>query len=111
MNKQAPSIAKAKKTAWEAVGRFFWGYMNTDRFTKFAVPDATVVGFSDSNRQHEFVGTCEDRQQAEKSGRDRHRRKLLKSLCSNPGYKTVAPAVETAVAARAGRLSKWRASS
>ena len=69
MNKQAPSIVKAKKAGWEAVGRFFWGYMNTDRFTKFIVPDATVNGFSNSKRQHEFHGGCEDRQQAEKNGR------------------------------------------
>ena len=43
--------------------------MNTDRFTKFIVPDATVVGFSQSKRQHEFVGACQDRQAAERSGR------------------------------------------
>ena len=69
MNKQAPSILKENKSGWEAAGRFFWGYMNTDRFTKFAVPDATVVGFSNSKKQHEFDGPCEDRQAAEKSGR------------------------------------------
>ena len=43
--------------------------MNTDRFTKFIVPDATVVGFSNSKKQHEFVGACQDRQAAERSGR------------------------------------------
>ena len=68
-NKQAPSILKENKTGWEAAGRFFWGYMNTDRFTKFIVPDATVAGFSQSKRQHEFVGACQDRQAAERSGR------------------------------------------
>ena len=30
-NKQAPSILKENKVGWEAAGRFFWGYMNTDR--------------------------------------------------------------------------------
>ena len=55
------------------VGRFFWGYMNTDRFTKFAVPDATVVGFSHSKKQQEFIGDCMEREAAEKMGRMRAR--------------------------------------
>ena len=68
-NKQAPSVLKANKSGWEAAGRFFWGYMNTDRFTKFAVPDATVSGFPNSKKQQEFDGPCEDREAAEHSGR------------------------------------------
>ena len=68
-NKQAPSILKEHKSGWEAAGRFFWGYMNTDRFTKFAVPEATVKGFPNSKKQHEFDGFCADQQLAEKSGR------------------------------------------
>ena len=55
-NKQAPSIIKAKKTGWEAAGRFFWGYMNTDRFTKTIVPDADGSKFADSMKHHSFVG-------------------------------------------------------
>ena len=51
MNKQAPSTLKENTSGWEAAGRFFWGYMNTDRFTKFVVPDATMVGFSQSKKQ------------------------------------------------------------
>ena len=68
-NKQAPSILKEHKSGWEAAGRFFWGYMNTDRFTKFAVPEATVKGFPNSKKQHEFDGFCTDQRLAEKSGR------------------------------------------
>jgi hypothetical protein len=33
------------------------------------VPNATVAGFSQSKKQHEFVGACQDRQAAERSGR------------------------------------------
>ena len=39
-HKQEPSIPKAKKNGWEAVDRYFWGYIDTARFTKAAVPDA-----------------------------------------------------------------------
>ena len=72
-NKRTPSILKANKSTWEGAGRFFWGYMNTDRFTKFAVPDASVAGFSNSKKQHEFVGDCVEREAAEKTGRMRAR--------------------------------------
>ena len=47
--------------------------MNTDRFTKFAVPDASVVGFSQSKKQQEFIGDCMEREAAEKMGRMRAR--------------------------------------
>ena len=53
VNKQAPSTLKENTSGWEAAGRFFWGYMNTDRFTKSVVPDATVVLASRSQRSRQ----------------------------------------------------------
>lgn len=72
-NKRTPSIPKASKPGWEAAGGFYWGYMNTDRFTKFAVQDASVVGFPQSKKHHEFIGDCTEREAAEKMGRMRAR--------------------------------------
>ena len=40
-HKLCPSIPKSKKRGWEAVGRIFYGYMNTDLFSKFKVPEAS----------------------------------------------------------------------
>ena len=65
-HKQAPSIPKARKNGWEAVDRYFWGYIDTARFTKTAVPDAD--SWKGSKSFHEYSGRCADRQRAESEG-------------------------------------------
>jgi hypothetical protein len=65
-HKQAPSIPKARKNGWEAVDRYFWGYIDTARFTKTAVPDAD--SWKGSKSFHEYSGRCADRQHAESEG-------------------------------------------
>ena len=65
-HKQEPSIPKARKNGWEAVDRFFWGYIDTARFTKGAVPDAD--SWKGSKSFHEYAGRCADRQRAESQG-------------------------------------------
>ena len=51
--------------------RYFWGYMNTDRFTKFVVPESE--GFKGSKSYHESFGLCKVPEEAEKKGRLRTR--------------------------------------
>jgi hypothetical protein len=65
-HKQEPAIPKARKNGWEAVDRYFWGYVDTARFTKAAVPDAD--SWKGSKSFHEYVGRCADRQRAESIG-------------------------------------------
>ena len=65
-HKQEPSIPKARKNGWEAVDRYFWGYIDTVRFTKAAVPDAD--SWKGSKSFHQYVGLCADRQRAESQG-------------------------------------------
>eukprot|EP00326_Haptolina_ericina_P039827 CAMPEP_0181234846 /NCGR_PEP_ID=MMETSP1096-20121128/37213_1 /TAXON_ID=156174 ORGANISM="Chrysochromulina ericina, Strain CCMP281" /NCGR_SAMPLE_ID=MMETSP1096 /ASSEMBLY_ACC=CAM_ASM_000453 /LENGTH=271 /DNA_ID=CAMNT_0023329693 /DNA_START=295 /DNA_END=1110 /DNA_ORIENTATION=+ len=65
-HKQEPSIPKARKNGWEAVDRYFWGYIDTARFTKAAVPDAD--SWKGSKSFHEYSGRCADRQRAESVG-------------------------------------------
>ena len=55
-NKPFTSTPKAGKRGWEAIGRIFYGYMNTDRFTKTVVPDTDGSKFRDSTKHHSFVG-------------------------------------------------------
>ena len=62
---QVPSQPKSEKLGWEAVDTFYWGYINTKRFTKLAVPDAD--GFKGSKEFHEFVGVCRDAEVAERT--------------------------------------------
>lgn len=66
-NKQEPSIPKHKKRGWEAADRFFYGYMDSRLFTKFAVPDAVASGWG-SKMFGEKVGMCADPSRAEKDG-------------------------------------------
>ena len=56
INKPVPLIPKAEKRGWEAIGRIFYGFMNTDRFTKTVVPDTDGSKFKDSTKHHSFVG-------------------------------------------------------
>ena len=65
-HKQEPSIPKARKNGWEAVDRYFWGYIDTARFTKAAVPDAD--SWKGSKSFHEYSGRCTDKQRAESEG-------------------------------------------
>ena len=65
-HKQEPSIPKARKNGWEAVDRYFWGYIDTARFTKAAVPDAD--SWKGSKSFHEYAGRCTDKQRAESNG-------------------------------------------
>ena len=63
---QEPSIPKARKNGWEAVDRYFWGYMDTAHFTKAAVPAAD--SWKGGKSFHEYVGQCADRQRADSDG-------------------------------------------
>ena len=49
-------IPKSAKRGWEAIGRIFYGFMNTDLFTKSIVPDTDGRRFKDSTKHHSFVG-------------------------------------------------------
>ena len=49
-------IPKSAKRGWEAIGRIFYGFMNTDRFTKTIVPDTDGSKFTGSTKHHSFVG-------------------------------------------------------
>ena len=47
---------KSAKRGWEAIGRIFYGFMNTDRFTKTIVPDTDGSKFTNSTKHYSFVG-------------------------------------------------------
>ena len=55
-HKPYTEIPKSAKRGWEAIGRIFYGFMNTDRFTKTIVPDTDGSKFTDSTKHHSFVG-------------------------------------------------------
>ena len=61
-----PSIPKSKKRGWEAVGRIFYGFMNTDLFSRFKVPEAK--GWKDCRGDAFYAGHNADRALAEKGG-------------------------------------------
>ena len=66
-HKQTPSIAKANKAGWEAPQDYYYGFFETAKFTKRAVPDAT--GFKHCARgHHQFSGACQDLELAERNG-------------------------------------------
>ena len=65
-HKQAPSIAKANKAGWEAPQDYYYGFFDTAKFTKRAVPDAT--GFKGCRGHHVFHGACQDLELAERNG-------------------------------------------
>jgi hypothetical protein len=54
--KASTSTPKASKRGWEAITRIFYGYLNTDRFTKSVVPDANGSKFLESKKHSSFVG-------------------------------------------------------
>ena len=55
-NKPFTSTPKSEKRGWEAIGRIFYGFINTDRYTKAVVPDADGSKFTDSKKHFSFVG-------------------------------------------------------
>ena len=61
-NKPRTSTPKALKRGWEAIGRIFYGFMNTDRFTKTVVPDTDGSKFKDSTKHHSFIGRAPNAQ-------------------------------------------------
>jgi hypothetical protein len=63
-----PSIPKRLKKGWEAVDRYFFGYMDSKLFTKFAVPNAEAKGWGSKNKVGEKVGLCTDKAKAETEG-------------------------------------------
>ena len=65
-HRQTPSVAKADKSGWEAVGRYIYAFYDTAKFTRFAVPDAT--SFKGCQQHHRFIGLCEDSRRAELEG-------------------------------------------
>ena len=62
-----PSVAKENKDGWQAATKYFWGYFDTAKFTKKAVPDCEARGWG-CHDQHVYVGLCVDRQRAEHDG-------------------------------------------
>jgi len=65
-HRPSPSVAKADKTGWEAVGSYVYAFYDTAKFTRFAVPDAT--SFKGCQQNHRFIGLCDDRRRAELDG-------------------------------------------
>jgi len=55
-HKPKTSTPKELKRGWEAIGRIFYGYMNTDLFTKTVVADADGSKFQSSQKHHSFIG-------------------------------------------------------
>ena len=55
-HKPLPLIPKEQKRGWEAIGRIFYGFMNTDLFTKKVVADADGSKFKESTKHHSFIG-------------------------------------------------------
>ena len=60
-HRRAPSVAQEAKDGWGAATKYFWGYMDTAKFSKRAVPDCEARGWS-CHDQHVYVGLCADRQ-------------------------------------------------
>lgn len=56
---RAPATAKELKDGWEAPTKYFFGFMDTAKFTKSRVPTAEARGW-DCNKKHFYVGRCAD---------------------------------------------------
>ena len=56
LHKMYTSTPKAGKRGWEAIDRIFYGFLNTDQYTKAIVPDADGSKFVDSKSHSSFVG-------------------------------------------------------
>lgn len=67
MHRRAPSVAAAAKDGWQAATKYLWGFFDTAKFTKRAVPDCEAKGWG-CHDQHVYAGLCLDRQRAERDG-------------------------------------------
>jgi hypothetical protein len=65
-HKPYTTTPKSEKRGWEAIGRIFYGFMNTDLFTKTVVADADGSKFTHSTKHHSFVGRHSSAQVLEK---------------------------------------------
>ena len=66
-HRRAPSVAKEDKDGWQAAIKYFWGYFDTAKFSKKAVPDCEARGWA-CHDQHVYTDLCADRQKAELDG-------------------------------------------
>ena len=66
-HRRAPSVAQAAKDGWQAATKYLWGYYDTAKFSKRAVPDCEARGWG-CHDQHVYAGLCADRQRAERDG-------------------------------------------
>ena len=63
----APATPKELKDGWGAPTEYFFGFMDSAKFTKGSVPDAEARGW-DCNKKHVFIGRCADRQHTHNLG-------------------------------------------
>jgi hypothetical protein len=59
-----PATPKELKDGWEAPTKYFFGFMDTAKFTKSRVPTAEARGW-DCNKKHFYIGRCADAQRAQ----------------------------------------------
>ena len=64
---RAPATPKELKDGWEAPTKYFFGFMDTAKFTKSRVPTAEARGW-DCNKKHFYVGRCADAQRVSQVG-------------------------------------------
>ena len=62
-----PATPKELKDGWEAPTKYFFGFMDTAKFTKSRVPTAEARGW-DCNKKHFYIGRCADAQRAQAGG-------------------------------------------
>lgn len=65
--RRAPSMAASAKDGWQAATKYFFGYLDTAKFTKGRVPDCEARGWA-CHDQHVYAGLCADQQRAERDG-------------------------------------------
>ena len=65
--RRAPSTAAAAKDGWQAATKYFFGYVDSAKFTKARVPDCEARGWA-CHDQHVYAGLCADQQRAERDG-------------------------------------------
>ena len=64
---RVPATPKELKDGWEAPTKYFFGFMDTAKFTKSRVPTAEARGW-ECNKKHFYVGRCADAQRATEVG-------------------------------------------
>jgi len=65
--RRGPAVAKEQKDGWLAATKYFFGFFDTAKFTKRAVPECEAKGWHCSE-QHVYTGLCADAQKAERDG-------------------------------------------